>query len=90
MNPEQDKTFRKQFEVRIVALLLGEASAFETAELQEAMQKDPELATFHKQMQGTILLAREASSQPNADAQTALRNSSFHPNAGRSCYSSSR
>ncbi len=33
MNP--DKELREQLEVRIVALLLGEASAFEAGELQE-------------------------------------------------------
>ena len=36
MNEEIE--IREKLEIRIVALLLGEASAFETAELEEAMQ----------------------------------------------------
>src|SRR5437667_6212257 len=54
MNEEEMKELREQMEVRIVALLLGEASAFETAELEEAMRKSPELAAFHVQMRRTV------------------------------------
>src|SRR5438477_1569459 len=63
---EQNK---EQMEIRIVALLLGEASAFETAEIEEAIQKNAELAAFHAQMRRTIELTREASKQFQATAQ---------------------
>ncbi len=54
---------REQLEVRVVALLLGEASDFEAAALQEALQTDPDLAAFHDRMRRTIELTREASKQ---------------------------
>jgi len=63
MNEEEMKQLREQMEVRIVALLLGEASAFETAEIEQAIQRDPELAAFHTEMRRTIELTREASKQ---------------------------
>src|SRR5437867_7943151 len=63
MNEEEMKELREQMEVRMVALLLGEASAFETAELEEAMRKRLELAAFHAQMRRTIELSREATRQ---------------------------
>jgi len=63
MNEEEMKQLREQMEVRIVALLLGEASAFETAEIEQALQRDPELAAFHTEMRRTIELTREASKQ---------------------------
>ena len=69
MNEEID--FRQQMEVRIIALLLGEASPFETAELEQAMQKDPELAAFHAEMRCTIELTREASKQVDTATQPA-------------------
>jgi len=63
MNEEELKQLREQMEVRIVALLLGEASAFETSEIEQAIQRDPELAAFHTEMRRTIELTREASKQ---------------------------
>ena len=54
MNEEEMKQLREQMEVRIVALLLGEASAFETAEIEQAMQRDADLAAFHAEMRRTI------------------------------------
>src|ERR1043165_7371980 len=71
MNEEEMRQLREQMEVRIVALLLGEASAFETAEIEQAMQKDSELAAFHAQMRRTIDLTREASKQLSAPTQPA-------------------
>ncbi|MEW6160121.1 MAG: von Willebrand factor type A domain-containing protein [Verrucomicrobiota bacterium] len=65
--PPQDP--REQMEVRIVAWLLGEASEFEAAQLQEAIEKDPQLAAFHNQLRQTIDLAAKAA-QPAA-TQTA-------------------
>src|SRR5687767_15956145 len=71
MTPEENKQLREQLEVRIVALLLGEASDFERAELQELMAKDPELAAFHERMKGTIGLVHATSKEPPADVSTA-------------------
>ncbi len=65
-NREQE--LREQMEVRIVALLMGESSPFETAELQEAMKKDPALAAFHDEMRRTIGLVSEASTPATAPA----------------------
>src|SRR5256885_4840618 len=71
MNEEQIRQFREQMEVRIVALLLGEASAFETAEIEKAIRRDPELAAFHAQMRRTIELTREGSKEFQAANQPA-------------------
>lgn len=60
----RERELREQMEVRIVALLMGETSAFETDELQEAMKKDPSLAAFHDEMRRTIDLVQEASKMP--------------------------
>jgi hypothetical protein len=46
MSSEPNKQLREQLEVRVIAMLLGEASAFETAELNEILAKDAELAAF--------------------------------------------
>ena len=61
MNTDPNKKNREQMEIRIVALLLGESSPFETAEIQAAMQKDPQLAAFHDEMRRTIDLVGDAS-----------------------------
>src|ERR1043165_2263211 len=79
MNEEEMRQLREQMEVRIVALLLGEASAFETAELEQAMQRDPELAAFHAQMRGTIDLTRHASKQVPAPSQPATEQPRLSP-----------
>src|SRR6266404_4471314 len=71
MNDDQNRESRGRLEVRIVALLLGEASGFETAEIEEGMQKNPELAAFHAEMRLTIGLTREASKQFQTATQPA-------------------
>ena len=50
MNPERPNDPREQMEVRLTALLLGEASAFEEAELLEAIKHDPALAAYYEEM----------------------------------------
>lgn len=50
-------------EARIVAWVLGEASAFETAELERLCQERPELRIFHRRMQVLHGLITEAESQ---------------------------
>ena len=62
---------REQMEVRIVALLLGEASPFEAAEIQQAIAQDPALAAFHHQMKRTIGLVEETATQLKPAAQPA-------------------
>lgn len=64
MNPDSNNELREQLEVRIVALLMGEASAFEAAELERLMKDDPELAAFHTQMKRTLALVQDASKKP--------------------------
>ncbi len=79
MNEDQQKELREQMEIRIVALLLGEASAFETAEIEQAIQKDAELAAFHDQMRRTIGLTREAFPQFSVGSPTAVEPPKLSP-----------
>lgn len=67
MNPEHSKDPREQMEVRITALLLGEASAFEEAELLEAIKADPELESYYEEMRRTVKQVEE-SIQPGGRA----------------------
>ncbi len=55
-----NKQPREQLEVRVIAMLLGEASDFETAELEAILAKDAELAGFKTRMQGTMGLLEDA------------------------------
>lgn len=59
MNPERPTDPREQLEVRITALLLGEASAFEEAELLEAIQHDPALAAYYEEMRQMVKRVEE-------------------------------
>ncbi len=54
MNEQNPRTAREQFEVRITALLLGEASDFEEAELLHALEQDLELKAFYNRMRQTV------------------------------------
>jgi len=56
-----DRDERAQLEVRLTALLLGEASEFEAAELRRVMDADPELAAYYERIEKTIEVVREAS-----------------------------
>jgi anti-sigma factor RsiW len=68
MNPERPTDPREQMEVRITALLLGEASAFEESELLEAIENDPDLETYYQEMRGTIgIVEATIQSAPNND-----------------------
>ncbi len=58
-NPTPDP--RAELETRLTALLLGELSATEAAELNTAIARDPQLAQLHARLQQTIQLVREAS-----------------------------
>jgi Mg-chelatase subunit ChlD len=52
MNEEtHNSTIESELEARIVALVLGEASDFETEELHRLIALRPELAAFHQEMQ---------------------------------------
>jgi Mg-chelatase subunit ChlD len=73
MKPDLNHETREQWEVRIVALLLGEASPFETAEVEQAMQDHPELAAFHDQMRRTVSLAQKASKPLPAETPQELK-----------------
>ena len=52
--------FRDQVEARLVAMMLGEASAFDEEQLRELLKKDSELAKFHAEMKQSIPLLKEA------------------------------
>ncbi len=54
MNPERPTDPREQMEVRITALLLGEASAFEEAELLDAIKQNPQLASYYDEMRRMV------------------------------------
>ena len=69
MNPPSPNNPREQMEVRIVAFLLGEASPFETAELEAALASDPQLAAFHDEMKRTIGLVQETTTHFKPVAQ---------------------
>jgi len=60
MNTNSNNNRREELEVRIVAMLLGEANESEKAELEAEIQKDSELANFYKQMEQTIHLIKES------------------------------
>ena len=49
-------------EARVIALILGEASAFEEAELNQAMDDLPELKTFYLRMKATHKVLKEVKS----------------------------
>lgn len=58
MNTEKDNN--NSLEERIVALLLGEVDEKERVELERAMQENPALAEFYREMEKTVKLLREA------------------------------
>jgi len=59
MNDPRPTDPREQMEVRITALLLGEASAFEEAELLEAIKHDPTLAAYYEEMRQMVRRVEE-------------------------------
>ncbi len=59
MNDLRPTDPREQLEVRITALLLGEASAFEEAELLEAIKHDPTLAAYYEEMRQMVKRVEE-------------------------------
>lgn len=68
MNPDNPQSPREQLEARLTALLLGEASADEAAELRAAIQNDPGLAELYHRLEETIHLVREAGPAPSAQS----------------------
>ena len=69
MNPEPNQ--REQWEVRLIALLLGEASSSEQAELRRLMEQDSSLAAFYAEMQQTVGMVKEAARTVHAEAKAA-------------------
>ena len=51
---------RDQIEARLVAMLLGEASAYDEEQLREQLKTDADLARFYSEIQRTMPLLREA------------------------------
>lgn len=69
MNEQPPKDPREQMEVRIIALLLGEASAFEEAELLEAIKADPEIEAYYEEMRRTISAVEVATGSTGGQAK---------------------
>lgn len=61
MNAEAPNDFREQAEARIVALLLGEASPFEEAAVQDLIKRDPGLSAYYEEMKKVLSLVQAAS-----------------------------
>src|SRR5690606_945064 len=59
VNDQRPTDPREQLEVRITALLLGEACAFEEAELLDAIKHDPALAAYYEAMRQTVKRVEE-------------------------------
>ncbi len=60
MKPEDLNPEYNEMEVRITALLLGELTAEEAAEVQAAIAQDPELQRLHDRLKAVLGLVREA------------------------------
>lgn len=72
MKPFHPEDSREAMEVRLTALLLGELSETEAAEVRKAVAQDAELATLHDRLRKTIHFVREtaADSKQAATADT--------------------
>lgn len=70
MNDQRPTDPREQMEVRLTALLLGEASAFEEAELLEAIKNDPALAAYYEAMRQTVKRVEETIQLTPVEAAT--------------------
>ncbi len=68
MNPDQPLTPREELEIRITAMLMGELSPEESADLQKQIDGDPELIALHARLRQAVELLREASAIPEQPA----------------------
>src|SRR5439155_25317954 len=71
MSPDMPTPPRKELEVRLTALLLGELPADEAAALRQAMEQDVELANLYQRLKQTIDSVREIAASP--EEQTAAQ-----------------
>jgi len=67
MKPDSSPPSPADPQARLTALLLGELAPTEAAEVQAALERDPELRRLEGQLRQTISLVREALVQPAAD-----------------------
>ncbi len=63
-NPNTDDNLPPELEARVVAWVLGEASAFEAAELTRLCAEQPELAVFKRRIEAINGLVRTAARPP--------------------------
>ena len=63
MNPESTNP-QEELEIRMVALLLGELSEAEAAELEARIAADPSLQALRDRLAATLGLVREAAQSP--------------------------
>ena len=89
MNPDSDvpqPSPRDLLEERVTALILGELSETDAAEIRGIMATDPSLKTFYDQMKETIGLVSETLTQPaEADEADAAPDLSFQTNDAKPC-----
>lgn len=71
MSNEKQNPSREQWEVRITALVLGEASPFEEAEIEKAVKEDAQLRAFYEGMKRTVRMVREISEAKKKDGLAA-------------------
>ncbi|MBI5387845.1 MAG: von Willebrand factor type A domain-containing protein [Verrucomicrobia bacterium] len=64
MKPDSSPTPPETLEARLTALLLGELTPAEAAEVRAALAQDAELARLHERLKLTIALVREAAASP--------------------------
>ena len=65
MNPELPRNPKEELEARLTALLLGELSATEAADVRQAIEQDSDLAKLFARLHHTIPLVREAAASPD-------------------------
>ncbi len=67
MREELHSYLEPELEARVVALVMGESSAFEAEELGRLMEDRPEVAAFFERMSGLDGMAREAVCPPDVE-----------------------
>ena len=72
-NPKPERELPPELEARIVAWVLGEASAFEAAELGRLCAEQPEVALFKRRIETVHELAGEAERPMSATERESLR-----------------
>ena len=70
MSLESQENVGQEREVKLSALLLGELTGVEAAEMRRAVALDPELAELQRKLEQTIELVRDATAKPLEQSNT--------------------